>query len=154
MFRSQDVELFKVNTSRESAWHVLDFLGLLDTAMIVKRKADDSRLSKEFTNRIRSLDDWVVKLNSILDRSKEFRVEGRAKPKDYAKLGLTIKQRAETVGVRNNRILEKYLLEAEEKVGNLTSYINNYENFISKITELTDAITILKNIRALLPKNL
>jgi hypothetical protein len=154
MFRSQDVELYEVHTSRESAWHVLDFFGLLDKAMIVAKHEEDQKMDKDFVNRIRSLEEWVLKLNSIVDRSKEFRVEGRTKPKDLTELGKSLKKRADKNGIKNNRVLERYLMEAEEKISNLTSYISNYENFISKLTELNNAITILKNIRHLLPKDL
>lgn len=151
MFRSVDVDLYQIKTSLESIWDVLNFIGSANLTMIDSKPEDEPYLDTDFGSKIKRLEDWKMRLEAIFERNEEYNMKGRVEIKNYSHVGKCMTRRAEISNDLEKRLLEKYYAEAEERLNGLDSLINNYENIVSRIDELNNAVLILENIKEILP---
>lgn len=108
MFRSQDVNLFRIKTSLESVWEVLNFIGGEEMAMIELPEHREVGFDSDFFQKLKRLEEFKTRLLSVEERASEFNTLGRIRPRDFQELGERIQARfaANPDQVRN--ILQGY----------------------------------------------
>jgi hypothetical protein len=133
MFRSQDVELLKLVMSMESAWDVVNYIGSLEMVMIKEKGLGDFMLDKGYTNQLKLLDFWTVRLNQISDKCQRYGVKYSANADRIADIQNSISQKIKTENSERVRVPGHYFQHIEDKVKNLENYFRNFEEVAAKL---------------------
>ncbi len=72
MLRSVDMRYYNMIMPRESAWHILNQIGTMDTVHFVDMQSEMGNFNRPFYNQVKRCEDLLTKVEFMRERMKEF----------------------------------------------------------------------------------
>ena len=149
------MELVRVILSAESAWDVINYIGMKENAMIVQQEDHvDFNSTKALTAKTKMLDQWQQRFSQVLEKCSKYGVIYKSNLRLTYSIMSTAGQRIIDSKTQDKTMLEEFLHTIEERFNNLENYFKNFEEFTAKINHLDNTAAVLRNLDSVIPEHL
>jgi len=142
----------RVILSAESAWDIINYIGMNESAMVVQQDDHvDFNSTKALTAKTKMLDQWQQRFSQVLEKCSKYGVIYQSHLKQTYSIMSTLGQRSTDGKTQDKTMLEEFLHTIEERFNNLENYFKNFEDFAAKISHLDNTAAVLRNLDSVIP---